>query len=98
MIFAAVQIPIGAILEMVYYRYLYFQEDGRVIYALTSAGPHEMFQRFRKMCLHSDETEYTDPAAVWGTYEVQKTHVTVKARQSWQYVQLHLTIQPHYRL
>ena len=86
----------GAILEMVYYRYLYFQEDGRVLYALTSAGPHEMFRRLRKMCLH--ETEYTDPAAVWGTYSVQKTQVVVNARQSWQHVRLEMTIQPQYRL
>jgi hypothetical protein len=57
-----------------------------------------MFQRFRKMCLHLEEHQYTDPVAVWGTYEVHKTRVTVKARQSWQYVQLDLSIQPQYRL
>lgn len=90
------EIPVGAVLEMVYYRYLYFQEDGRVLYALTSVGPHEMFRRLRKMCLH--ETEYTDPAAVWGTYSVQKNKVTVNARQPWQYVRLEMTIQPRYRL
>lgn len=91
----------GAILEMVYYRYLYFQEDGRVLYALTSAAPHEMFLRFRKMCLqrktpHGDA--YTDPAAVWGTYTVQKMQVTVDARQPWQHVRLEMTIQPEYRM
>lgn len=86
----------AAILEMVYYRYLYFQEDGRVLYALTCSGPHEMFRRLRKMCLH--ETDYADPAAVWGTYTVQKTHVTVSARQPWQFVKLEMTIQPQYRL
>jgi F-box protein 9 len=35
----------------VYYRYLYFLEDGRVLYALTSSPPHEIFPRFRKVCL-----------------------------------------------
>ena len=91
-----VKIPVGAILEMIYYRYLYFQEDGRVLYALTSTSPHDMFRRLRKMCLH--ETEYSDPAAVWGTYTVQKNHVVVNARQSWQHVRLEMTIQPQYRL
>ena len=33
------EIPVGAILESVYYRYLYFFEDGRVMYALTHATP-----------------------------------------------------------
>lgn len=91
------EIPVGAILEMTYYRYIYFLEDGRVLYALTPSPPHEMFKRFRKVCLaHGSEEEYLDPTIVWGTYEVQKTHVTVHAKQEWQYVQLHLTIQPQY--
>ena len=46
------QIPVGAVLESVYYRYLYFQEDGRVLYALTSLPPFDIFRRFYKMCLH----------------------------------------------
>ena len=33
------EIPVGAILESVYYRYMYFFEDGRVMYALTHATP-----------------------------------------------------------
>lgn len=79
----------GAVLESVYYRYLYFQEDGRVVYALTATPPHEMFARLLKLCLKGEP----DPAAVWGTYHVQKTAVTVQAKQSWQYVRLDLTIQ-----
>lgn len=82
------QIPIGAVLEMVYYRYLYFQEDGRVLYALTPTPPHEMFPRFRRMCLH----RIPDRSAVWGTYTVQRTQVVVEAEQEWQHVKLELTI------
>lgn len=85
------EVPVGAVLEMVYYRYLYFQEDGRVLYALTSASPHEMFRRFLKMCL----TRESDPAAVWGAYQVSKRQVTVTAKQAWQYVKFELTIQPY---
>lgn len=73
---------------MVYYRYLYFQEDGRVLYALTPTPPHEMFPRFRRVCLHRT----TDRSAVWGTYTVQRTQVTVEAQQEWQHVKLELTI------
>lgn len=82
------QIPVGAVLELVYYRYLYFQEDGRVLYALTATPPHEMFPRLLKMCM----TREPDKTAVWGTFCVQKTAVTVTARQEWQYVKLVLTI------
>ena len=76
-------------LETVYYRYLYFQEDGRVLYALTSQPPHVMFRRLLKMCL----TKEPDPAAVWGTYQVQKTAVTITARQEWHTIRFELTIQ-----
>lgn len=81
-------IPAGAVLEMVYYRYLYFEENGRVLYALTPSPPHEMFPRLKRVCL----TGQTDRSAVWGTYKVQKTIVTVYAKQSWHHVQLTLNI------
>jgi F-box protein 9 len=89
------QIPSGAVLELVYYRYLYFQEDGRVLYALTATPPHEMIPRLLRMCLTPSEK---DRAAVWGTYRVKKTTVTVKAQQEWQYVQLVLSIDTTDRL
>ena len=82
------EIPAGAVLEMVYYRYLYFEENGRVLYALTPTPPHEMFPRLKRVCL----TGQTDRSAVWGTYNVQKTMVTVHAKQSWHHVQLTLNI------
>jgi F-box protein 9 len=88
------EIPMGAILENVYYRYLYFQEDGRVLYALTTSPPHEMFRRFLKVCLQRGGEKVNDKDAVWGTYQVMKDSVTVSARQPWQHVQLELTIQP----
>lgn len=78
-----------------YYRYLYFQEDGRVLYALTPSPPHEMFRRFLKVCLTTHHKGEKDKDAVWGTYQVQKDSVTVSARQPWQHVQLELTIQPY---
>jgi F-box protein 9 len=83
-------VPVGAVLEMTYYRYLYFQEDGRVLYALTVAPPHEMFRRFLKVCLSRE----ADPDAVWGAYQVQKTSVLIEAKQSWQFVRLELSIRP----
>lgn len=47
-----------------------------------------MFPRLRRVCV----TGHVDAAAVWGTYNVQKTCVTVNAKQEWQHVQLTLTI------
>ena len=78
-------------METVYYRYLCFQEDGRVLYALTTSPPHEMIGRMKRMLLNR---KLRDKAAVWGSYVVQKTSVEVTARQDWQYVKLQLTIQP----
>lgn len=83
------EIPVGAILETVYYRYFYFQEDGRVLYALSSAPPHEMFRRLLKVCVKKT----TDPAAVWGTFQVQKDSCTVIARQDWHTVKFELSIE-----
>jgi hypothetical protein len=40
---------------------------------------------------------YEDPDAVWGKYSIQKTTVTVEAKQSWQDVRLVLSIQPQYQ-
>lgn len=76
---------------MTYYRYLYFKEDGHVLYALTTQAPHEVFRRFRRYILTSEP----DPTIeiVEGRYSVQKRNVTVTAQQSWQYVRLELTIQ-----
>ena len=85
------EVPIGAILETIYYRYLYFQEDGRVLYALTSSPPHEMFRRLKKLVLQKDAK---DTAAVWGTFFVQGPKCTVTAKQEHTTVQFVLTIQP----
>jgi len=41
------EVPVGAILEMIYYRYLYFLEGGVVLYALTSAPPMEVIPKLR---------------------------------------------------
>jgi F-box protein 9 len=82
------EVPVGAILETVYYRYLYFQEDGRVLYALTTTAPHEMFRRLLKVCLKKTK----DPAAVWGTFQVQKDLLTIVARQNWHTVKFEMLI------
>ena len=84
------EVPAGAILETVYYRYIYFLEDGRVLYALTTAGPHEMIRRLLKVLRHNE----TDRSAVWGSFQVKGKHVTVTAQQEWQHVKLELTIIP----
>jgi F-box protein 9 len=84
------EIPHGAILETVYYRYLYFQENGTVLYALTNDPPHEMIVRFWKMMA----TAHPDKQAVWGRYQVAKHKVTVIAKQAWQVVRLEMSIQP----
>ena len=86
------EIPIGAILETVYYRYLCFQEDGRLLYALTTAHPHDMVKRLA----HVLTTRQPDRAAVWGTYVVQGKTVTIVAEQEWQHVKLEFTILPEY--
>ena len=91
--FALEKIPVGAVLEQVYYRYLYFQEDGRVLYALTTTPPHEMFRRLLKVCLKGSRDGSSDKAAVWGTYQVQKNAVSITARQEWHTIRFELTIQ-----
>ena len=63
-----------------------------MFYALTASPPHEMFRRFLKASLNPHHFE--DPAIVLGTYQVQKTQVTVHAKQEWQFVRLDLSIQP----
>jgi F-box protein 9 len=57
------------VLESVYFRYLYFFEDGRVMYALTHAGPHEMIPRFRRMLIHGYGSK--DKWGVWGQYQLR---------------------------
>ena len=84
------EVPVGAILESVYYRYLYFHEHSKVLYALTSAPPYEMIARFLKMKC----TGEPDKSAVWATYQVQKYQITVTASHPWLDVQMHLSI-PH---
>ena len=89
------QVPLGAILEIVYYRYLYFLENGQVLYALSATPPHEMFPRFRKVyasgCGCDGENDGKEHV-VWGSFTVQGKEVKVEAKQSWQYVRFTLDI------
>ena len=82
------EIPVGAILESVYYRYMYFKEDGRVLYALTSAPPHEMLPRFVKMALTGEK----DKNALWARYEIHKHNVTVWASHPWHDVRFEMKL------
>eukprot|EP00532_Pseudo-nitzschia_australis_P013453 CAMPEP_0168205702 /NCGR_PEP_ID=MMETSP0140_2-20121125/524_1 /TAXON_ID=44445 /ORGANISM="Pseudo-nitzschia australis, Strain 10249 10 AB" /LENGTH=365 /DNA_ID=CAMNT_0008131747 /DNA_START=174 /DNA_END=1269 /DNA_ORIENTATION=- len=85
------EIPIGAVLETVYYRYLYFHEDGRCLYALSNSPPKIMFPRMLNVILHK---EGTDPAIVSGIFQIQKYNCTVIAKQPWHSVKFEITIIP----
>jgi len=86
------EIPVGAILESVYYRYLYFFEDGRVMYALTPANPVEMIPRFSKMLLHGYGRK--DKWGVWGRYQIKKDVVKIWVSQEWHDVCFQLKVIP----
>ena len=86
------EIPVGAILETVYYRYLYFHEDGRCLYALSNSPPKAMFARIRNVILHKEEH---DISIVSGYFQVQKNKLTVIVRQHWQSVKFEITIFPN---
>lgn len=85
------EIPVGAVLETVYYRYLNFLEDGRVIYGLTTDPPQVIIRRIRQLKADSGR-EQKD--LVWGRYQVSKYDVKVRARHPWCNVMLDLEIIP----
>ncbi|KAL3809506.1 hypothetical protein ACHAXA_009742 [Cyclostephanos tholiformis] len=90
------EIPAGAILESVYYRYLYFFEDGRVMYALTHATPLEMIPRFSRMLLQGNGSK--DKWGVWGRYQIAKDVVRVWVSHSWHEVCFQLRVIPSNRV
>ena len=57
------EVPIGAILETVYYRYLYFEEHGSCLYALSTIPPHDMLRRFHRVMMQSG---VVDPKTAMG--------------------------------
>ncbi|KAK1747294.1 F-box only protein [Skeletonema marinoi] len=85
-------IPVGAVLESIYYRYLYFFEDGRVMYALTHAHPMEMIPRFHNMILRGYGSK--DKWGVWGKYQIKKDIVRVWATQQWHDVCFQMRVLP----
>lgn len=85
------EIPIGAILESTYYRYLNFYEDGRVLYSLTSKPPHEMIPTFIRI----KAGHPVQASTVFGHYEIHKDVVTVKIQHPWHHVKLVLRILEH---
>lgn len=84
------EIPVGAVLESIYYRYLYFFEDGRVLYALTHATPGEMVPRFHKMLLHGWGSK--DKWGVWGRFSIKREKIRVWAKQDWHEVCFQLRV------
>ncbi len=82
------EIPVGAILESTYYRYLYFFEDGRVLYSLTSRPPYEQLPIFINVLT----TNKGQHSAVFGTYEIQKDKCCVCIQHPWHHVRLYLTV------
>jgi len=89
-----VQIPIGAVLETTYYRYAYFQENGKVLYALSPLAPHEMIPKFVKVRKEGYSAMFTDHKSgiLWGSYQVQKFQVTIHVSHAWHDVKLELKI------
>jgi len=85
------EIPIGAILETVYYRYVYFHEDGRCLYALSNSPPKVMFRRILNVILRKEEN---DPSIVSGFFQIQKYNCTIIAKQKWQTVKFEISIVP----
>lgn len=90
------EIPVGAVLESIYYRYLYFFEDGRVMYALTHAHPMEMIPRFANMILRGYGSK--DKWGVWGKYQIKKDIVKVWASQKWHDVCFQMRLLPSNRV
>ena len=84
------EIPVGAILESVYYRYMWFHENGQVMYALSHSPPFEMIPRFQRMRVTCEKEKSIE----WGRYEVQKHNVTVWASHPWHDVKFELRIIP----
>jgi F-box protein 9 len=82
------EIPVGAVLESTYYRYLYFYEDGRVLYSLTSKAPHEMVPIFKKIYFTGDAGH----SGIFGSYEIQKDNVVVNVKHPWHHVRFHLKV------
>ncbi len=85
------EIPIGAILESTYYRYLYFFENGTLLYALSSKPPHEMISIFMKMKQQGVHS-YESVNGVLGTYVIQKDKVTVNVTHPWHHVRMVLKV------
>jgi len=99
------EVPVGAILESVYYRYIQFEEDGTLYYALTSKPPHEMIPIFVKMkestSAHRFRTNTTNDddihnkyhgTAIKGTFVIQKDQVIINVKHPWHHVRIILRV------
>lgn len=96
------EVPVGAILETIYYRYLSFQEnDGVVFYALTAKPPYEMIPNFLTVQKRSSKDGYSHEdrnsslmknGIVQGTYEVSGKTVKVNVSHPWHDVQMEMNL------
>ena len=86
------EVPHGVVLETVYYRYMYFHESGRVLYALTSRSPVEVLGRFALILAGCDDSMKKISGLAWGRYEVRMRDVTVWASHPWHDVRMELRI------
>jgi F-box protein 9 len=82
------EIPAGVVLETTYYRYLYFFENGKVLYSLTSRPPHEQIPIFRRVLV----TNQTQQSTIFGTYQIQKDECVVSIEHPWHHVRLFLRV------
>lgn len=93
------EVPVGAILETIYYRYLSFEEDGNaVFYALTAKPPNEMIPQFviaRQRSYNAGEVDHDQPTKhgiVRGAYQVSGKKVLVKVTHPWHCVQMEMNL------
>jgi F-box protein 9 len=98
------EVPIGAVLETTYYRYLMFDEtNGTLLYSLTPKGPLEMIPKFvkfqrqligRRAAFDREEEAPTseDKRILLGEYQVHRDRVRVRAKYAWSYLQMELRL------
>jgi len=89
------EVPLGATLETVYYRYLYFCENGTVLYALTPMEPQDIIPKLLLKLKGNDNSnnKENNNRIVSGKYEVCKNVARVfDIKYSWCHVVFDLQI------
>jgi F-box protein 9 len=99
------EVPVGAVLETIYYRDLMFDEtNGTLLYSLTPKSPLlEMIPKFvkfqreligRRAVFDREEEAPTseDKRILLGEYQVHRDRVRVRAKYAWSYLQMELRL------